>query len=79
MTNLDKLNRIFCDVFSVDETALNSEFNNCSVEGWDSVHQLSLLTGIEDEFDIMLDAEDILELTSYDNVKKVLAKYNIEF
>ena len=33
---------------------------------------------VEDEFDIMLDAEDILEFTSYENAKKVLAKYEIE-
>ena len=78
MTNLEKLNKIFCEVFSVEESALNSEFNNCSVEGWDSVHQLSLTSSVEDEFDIMLDAEDILEFTSYDNAKKVLTKYDIE-
>lgn len=78
MTNLEKLNKIFCDVFSVEETALNSEFNKDNVEGWDSVRQLSLTASVEDEFDIMLDAEDILEFTSYDNAKQVLAKYEIE-
>lgn len=78
MNTLEKLNRIFCEVFSVEESALNSEFDKCKVEGWDSVRQLSLSTAVEDEFDIMLDAEDILEFTSYDNVKKVLAKYEIE-
>ena len=78
MKNLEKLNKIFCDVFSADESALNESFNKCNVEGWDSVRQLSLTTAVEDEFDIMLDAEDILEFTSYDNAKKVLDKYNIE-
>ena len=78
MTNIEKLNNIFCEVFSTDETALGVNFNNCNVEGWDSVRQLSLTTSIEDEFDIMLDAEDILELTSYKNAKKILAKYKIE-
>ena len=78
MTNLEKLNRIFCEVFAVEESALGDTFNKDTVEGWDSVHQLSLTTAVEDEFDIMLDAEDILEFTSYDNVKKVLAKYEIE-
>lgn len=77
MTNLEKLNNIFCEVFSVKESALNSEFNNCNVDGWDSVHQLSLTSAVEDAFDIMLDAEDILEFTSYDNAKKVLLKYDI--
>lgn len=78
MSNLEKLNKIFCEVFSVEESALNSKFNKCNVEGWDSVRQLSLTSSVEDEFDIMLDAEDILEFTSYDNAKAVLAKYEIE-
>ena len=78
MTNLEKLNAIFCEVFSVEISALNSDFDKNSVEGWDSVRQLSLTSYIEDEFDIMLDAEDILEFTSYDNAKSILAKYEIE-
>ena len=78
MTNLEKLNAIFCEVFSVEESALNSEFDKNSVEGWDSVRQLSLTSSVEDEFDIMLDAEDILEFTSYDNAKAIMAKYEIE-
>ena len=77
MTNLEKLNKIFCEVFSVEESALNNNFNKCTVDVWDSVHQLSLTSSVEDEFDIMLDAEDILEFTSYDNAKKVLLKYDI--
>ena len=78
MTNLEKFNNIFCDVFSVSVDKLNDEFDNTTVEGWDSVHQLSLTSAIEDEFDIMLDAEDILEFTSYNNAKTILAKYDIE-
>ena len=78
MSNLEKLNGIFCEVFSVDAGALGAGFDNKSVEGWDSVRQLNLTSNIEDTFDIMLDPEDILEFTSYDNAKTILAKYDIE-
>ena len=78
MTNLEKLKTIFCEVFSVDESALNSDFDKNNVENWDSVRQLSLTSSVEDEFDIMLDAEDILDFTSFDNAKTILAKYEIE-
>ncbi len=78
MTNLEKLNGIFCEVFSVDAGTLGAGFDNKSVEGWDSVRQLSLTAAVEDSFDIMLDPEDILEFTSYDNAKTILAKYDIE-
>lgn len=78
MTNLEKLNQIFCEVFSVEAAVLNAEFNNKNVDGWDSVRQLSLTSAVEDAFDIMLDPEDILELNSYDNAKIILGKYEIE-
>ena len=60
MTNIDKLNKIFCEVFNVDGSALGKGFDKDSVDGWDSVRQLSLTSSLEDTFDIMLDPEDII-------------------
>ena len=78
MTNLEKLNKIFCEVFPVEGKELNNDFNKDSVDGWDSIHQLTLTSSIEDAFDIMFDPEDILEMTSYENVVKALRqKYEI--
>ncbi len=80
MTNLEKLNQIFCEVYSVEESALNEDFINTNIETWDSIHQLSMVTALEEAFDLMFDAEDILEMTSYENVKKLLTdKYGISF
>lgn len=80
MTNLEKLNQIFCEVYSVEESALDDTFVNTNVETWDSIHQLSMVAAIEESFDLMMDAEDILEMTSYNNVKQLLAsKYEIAF
>ena len=77
MNNLEKLNNIFCEVFSVEASTLGADFDNKAVDGWDSVRQLSLTSAVEDAFDIMLDPEDILEFTSYDNAKAILTKYDI--
>lgn len=80
MTNLEKLNQIFCEVYSVEESSLNEDFVNTNVETWDSIHQLSMVAAIEEAFDLMMDAEDILEMTSYVNVKNLLtSKYEIAF
>lgn len=78
MTNLEKYNKIFEDVFLVGEDDLKKGFDNEAVENWDSVRQLSLTTALEDEFDIMFDAEDILALNSYEKGKEILKKYEIE-
>ena len=77
MTNLEKYNQIFAEVFGVDASQLGADFNSQNVDGWDSVRQLSLTASMEDAFDIMLDAEDIIDFNSYDNGKVILAKYEI--
>ena len=78
MSSLEKLNELFCSVFGVEVAKLTGDFKRENVENWDSVRQLSLTNGMEDTFDIMLDPEDIIACTSYDNAKAVLAKYEID-
>ena len=60
MTNLEQYNKIFMEVLGVDETVLNKDFTFKNVPQWDSVAHLSLISELEDAFDVMLDADDIL-------------------
>lgn len=78
MTNIEKLNAIFTRVFACQESELGASFTKENIGLWDSVHQLSITTQLEDEFDIMLDVEDIIACDSYESAKAILAKYEIE-
>lgn len=78
MTNIETLNHIFSEVFNLAADADINRLQKENTTNWDSVHQLALTSSIEDEFDVMLDAEDIINLTSYDNAISILKKYNIE-
>ena len=49
------------------------------VELWDSVGHMSLVAALEDEFDIMIDTDDIIDLSSFEKGKEILAKYGVEF
>lgn len=77
MSNIEKYNNAFVEVFGVEESALGANFNKDSVDGWDSVHQLNIIALLEESFDIMLDPEDIMELTSYEKGKELMAKYEV--
>ena len=77
MSNLDKLNKVFTEVFEVEKDQLGSDFNADNIDSWDSVTQVSLVNDLEEEFDIMIDSDDILEFRSYDKAKKILAQYEI--
>ncbi len=78
MTNLEKCNAIFCDVFNVSVDALGNDFCKENVDGWDSIKQFSLTTAIEDEFDLLLEPEDMIVFTSYEGGKEILVKNGIE-
>lgn len=80
MDNLKKYNEIFKEVFAVDDSALNEHLTKEEFQEWDSIHQLNLITYIEDTFDIMLDGDDSLGLTSYNEGMNILSsKYSIQF
>ena len=78
MTNLEKYNRIFVDVLGVSESVLKDSFTFKDVPQWDSVAHLSLISELEDVFDVMFESEDILHYGSYENGKKILEKMGIE-
>lgn len=78
MTNLQRYQKVFVNIFQMEEDTFNEKFTFASVEQWDSITHMSLITELEDEFDIMFDTEDILNYQSYENGKKLLRKYDVE-
>lgn len=78
MANIDKYNEIFTEVFGVEADALNDNFSKDTVDQWDSVHQLNLVSLAEEKFDIMLDPEDIMGFTSYAKGKEIVAGQGVE-
>ena len=78
MSNLEKYNDIFVQVFGADIAQLGDNYSKETVAAWDSVHQLNIISLMEETFDLMLDPEDIMACTSYNAGKEILAKNDIE-
>ncbi len=77
MTNIDRYNNIFNNVFGININELNIDFNVKNIKKWDSMTHISLVSAIEDTFDIMFDADDIIDFNSYTKGVEILRKYNI--
>lgn len=79
MTNLEKYNQAFIESLEVTEDQL-SGLQYQQIPSWDSVGHMGLIAAIEDAFDIMMDTDDIIDLSSYEKGKEILtANYDIEF
>jgi len=79
MTNLEKYEKVFCETFEVAKSQLNEQFTFKEIEEWNSMIHISLVASLEDEFDVLFDAEDVLNWESYLNGIKILEKYGISF
>ena len=78
MTNLEKYDAIFTEVFGATADQLGDNYSKETVSEWDSVHQLNIISLMEETFDLMLDPEDIMACTSYNAGKGILTKNGIE-
>lgn len=77
MSNIEKYNDVFCRILNVNVSDLNENFTFKDVPQWDSVAHLSLISELEETFDVFFESEDILHYGSYENGKKILEKMGI--
>lgn len=63
---LEILKKLF-ELETIDETCSQTTY-----EKWDSMAQLNLVVELESEFDITLEPEEIGEMTSFDDIVRIL-------
>ena len=76
MDNLQKYKRAFSDSFDMpDDNVENLEYQ--SIDDWDSIGHMTLMSNLESEFSITLDTDDIIEFSSFQKGKEIIKKYEI--
>lgn len=77
MTNLEKYTNVFAKIFGISEKQIE-KLKYQDIKQWDSVGHMTLIAKLEETFDIMMDTEDIIGLSSFEKGKEIMAKYGIE-
>ena len=76
MTNKEKYSNVFAEMLEVDASQVeNLEYQG--IDTWDSVGHMSLISELEDIFDIMFDTDDIIDFSSYKKGIEIMKKYDI--
>ena len=79
MTNLEKYNQVFCENFEITNDQLTG-LKYQDVQLWDSVGHMNLIAQLEDTFDIMMETDDIIDLSSFEKGMEILKeKYDVNF
>lgn len=79
MNNLEKLTKAFVSSFEIDEKEIQTVAYKKTLL-WDSVGQITLVTILENEFNIIIAPEDIMSIKSFETAKQILSEnYKINF
>lgn len=77
--NEQKLRTIFAESLGIEEEKITEDLTYNSIPEWDSIAHMALISEIDDQFDTMLDTEDVLEMSTFAKAKEILAKYDVQF
>ena len=76
MSNFNKYIEVFTNTLEVEEYALrNLKYQD--IAAGDSVGHMALMSALEETFGIEMDIDDIIEFSSFEVGRTILAKYNV--
>ena len=78
MSELEKYKKVFKDIFEIKDEDL-ADLKYQDIPAWDSLGHMSMIGSLEDEFDIILEMDDIIEFSSFNKGMETLKKYGVNF
>jgi acyl carrier protein len=77
--NEQKLKEIFSSTFQIDASDVTDSLEYKAIPSWDSIGHMALVSELDETFDIMLDTDDIIDMSSFKKTKEILVKYGVDF
>jgi acyl carrier protein len=74
---LDRLRGVFRTALELPADADVDTLEYRGIEKWDSLAHMSLIAAIEDEFDIMIDTDDVIDMSSFTKAREIVGKYGV--
>ena len=71
------LEEVVSGVFGVEPQSLDESSSPESVEGWDSMGHVNLVTALEQHFDVSIDIDDVMEMGSVGKIREILVAYGV--
>jgi acyl carrier protein len=79
MDNTQKLKNVFAESFGIDNTTVSDTLAYQSIKEWDSISHMVLISNLEETFNVSIDTNDVIDMSSVAKAKEILMKHNIKF
>ena len=79
MSNNDKFVGAFASSLGIASDLVKDELLYNSIPEWDSIAHMTLIAELESIFDVMLDTDQIIDMSSVAKAKEILSTHDVEF
>jgi acyl carrier protein len=79
MNNHEKLVNCFTGALGIPSNLVIDTLGYNNIAQWDSVAHMALVTELESAFDVMLDTDEILAMSTVLDTREILVKHGITF
>lgn len=79
MTNIEKYSSTYKKVFELDDSIDVTTLTFQGIPLWDSIGHMNLIASLEEAFNVQFEIDDIIDLSSYEKGKEILAKLGVDF
>ena len=62
----------------IDRSRVTDDLKYNSIPEWDSVAHMTLIAALEDAYDILLETDDIIAISSVGEIRTILKKYDVD-
>ena len=68
----ERLNDVFRDVFDDDTITVTDSTTAADIDGWDSLMHITLISAVEDEFDIKFDMKSVVAMKNVGDMADII-------
>ncbi|WP_404840369.1 acyl carrier protein [Aeromonas media] len=73
-----QLEQIFSDALGIGLGQVSDALSYQGIPQWDSVAHMGLIAQLEDHYGVLLDTDDIIDMSSVAKAREILKKYGVE-
>lgn len=70
----ERVREVMAAILGLEEDEIEDETSPNTVESWDSLKHMNLILALEEEFDVEFSDDQVVELTSYREIRETLAE-----
>ena len=77
MKNKEKYIDIFVESLAINKKKFSEKLKYNDIPEWDSINHMTLMSGLEEGFNITMESDDIIDFSSFKKGIQILKKYKI--